>query len=118
MTEQDAPETGAEDSPINVKKLASDAAFVRSFIDDDSSQAGGFLDEFSAALGPLADAVYALEDILDAAERLSAGFPLESEEWYARRDYARIALARFDTSRASPAEQECASASSSSGGTE
>ena len=34
----------------------------------------------------------ALEEILDAAERAMAGFPIESEEWYARRDYARNAL--------------------------
>lgn len=34
----------------------------------------------------------ALKDVLDAGERARAGFPIESEEWYARRDYARIVL--------------------------
>ena len=33
--------------------------------------------------------VEALKDILDVAERAHAGFMIESEEWYARRDYAR-----------------------------
>jgi hypothetical protein len=34
----------------------------------------------------------ALEQVLDAAERDRAGFSIESEEWYTRRDFARIVL--------------------------
>lgn len=55
----------------------------------------------AAALGrvvlALVDSAEALRDILDAAERTRSGDPsLDPEEWYVRRDYARIALARFD----------------------
>jgi hypothetical protein len=52
-------------------------------------------------LQALTTAVYALDSLLDVAERTRAGDPsLDPEEWYASRDCARIALSRFDISLA------------------
>jgi hypothetical protein len=46
----------------------------------------------AAVFGAYERLAHALKDILDVAEREIAGFPIEREEWYARRDYARIQL--------------------------
>lgn len=40
----------------------------------------------------VADVETALSTLLDAAERQAAGFPLEAEQWFAVRDFARARL--------------------------
>jgi hypothetical protein len=76
--------------PYETKRLATDAA----------------LDRLLARLEAAEETLAALEDILDVAERARAGFPIESEEWYARRDYARVTVksARAALAAAAPGE--------------
>jgi hypothetical protein len=59
--------------------------------------------ETAVLLRGLVDASYALEELLDVAERIRMGDPnLDPERWYAARDYARVALSRFDFGEPSP----------------
>lgn len=56
-----------------------------------------------AAKSRVTDLETALSTLLDAAERQAAGFPLEAEQWFAVRDYAR---ARLPEKRAEEVERE------------
>ena len=49
-------------------------------------------DERDALRARVAELEIALSTLLDAAERQTAGFPLEAEQWFAVRDYARARL--------------------------
>lgn len=65
---------------ISLRDVKANAEFVRRFIEGDSSQAGGFLDEFSAAIPALVEAVEAAYELAQEWESLADGLQAQADQ--------------------------------------